>query len=219
VGVRGFIGRRQSFGVPESLYDYPVPVSAGCLVALLLIFVGDATTPPTIVLTPLYVVPAAAAAALLPSRSALCVCSGAIALQTAGQLMQRSTVDSMLAGIGTLMLVFVLVRLLSVSRAAAKGRRLAVAHRLTSEEPGYGSLNGKLQLLTKREREVSDLVVEGRSAREIARLLHIGRRTVETHKARAYAKLGVTSRVDLILKTAATRGQFSGRYRVTEEIS
>jgi DNA-binding CsgD family transcriptional regulator len=216
VGVRGFIGRRRSLGVPESRHDYPVSVLTGCLVALLLIFVGDATTPPTVVLTPVYIVPAAVAAALLPGRGALCVCSGAIAFQTAGELMQRSTVDSMLAGIATLMLVFVLVRLLSVSGGAANGRRLALPHGLASEEPGYGSLNGKLQLLTKREREVSDLVVEGRSAREIARLLHIGRRTVETHKARAYAKLGVTSRVDLILKTAATRGQLSGRYGVTE---
>jgi DNA-binding CsgD family transcriptional regulator len=178
----------------------------GCLVALLVIFVGDVTTPATVDMTPLYIVPAAVAAALLPSRAALCVFSGAIGLLIAGQLIERSTVNSMLAGTGALMLVFVLVRLLSVSRAAAKGRRFAVPHGLAIEEPGYGSLNGKLQLLTKREREVSDLVVEGRSASEIARLLHIGRRTVETHKARAYAKLGVTSRVDLILRTARTRG-------------
>ncbi len=51
--------------------------------------------------------------------------------------------------------------------------------------------------LTKREREVTKLAVEGLSAREIGQRLFIGERTVETHLANAYAKLGVRSRVEL----------------------
>ena len=52
--------------------------------------------------------------------------------------------------------------------------------------------------LTRREQEVVRLAVEGRSARDIAERLYIGKRTVETHLANAYAKLGVASKIDLV---------------------
>jgi ATP/maltotriose-dependent transcriptional regulator MalT len=56
--------------------------------------------------------------------------------------------------------------------------------------------------LTRREREVARLAAQGRSAREIAERLYIGERTVETHLANAYAKLGVTSKIDLVRRAA-----------------
>jgi len=52
--------------------------------------------------------------------------------------------------------------------------------------------------LTQREREVARLAAEGCSARQIGRRLFIGERTVETHLANAYAKLGVSSKVELV---------------------
>jgi DNA-binding NarL/FixJ family response regulator len=69
------------------------------------------------------------------------------------------------------------------------GAREAAAHRDTRE-------------LTPREREVVRLAIEGRTAREIGSRLHIGERTVETHLANAYVKLGVTSRIDLVRRAA-----------------
>lgn len=52
--------------------------------------------------------------------------------------------------------------------------------------------------LTQREREVVHLALDGLQARTIGERLFIGRRTVETHLANAYAKLGVSSRVELL---------------------
>jgi DNA-binding CsgD family transcriptional regulator len=52
--------------------------------------------------------------------------------------------------------------------------------------------------LTRREQEVLDLAAGGASAKEIAERLVIGERTVETHLANIYRKLGVRSRVELV---------------------
>jgi FixJ family two-component response regulator len=52
--------------------------------------------------------------------------------------------------------------------------------------------------LTPREREVMELVVVGRHNREIAQELGISVRTVEVHKARMMAKLGVEGLSDLV---------------------
>jgi DNA-binding CsgD family transcriptional regulator len=52
--------------------------------------------------------------------------------------------------------------------------------------------------LSARERQVATLASKGFVAREIAEQLFIGERTVETHLANIYAKLGVTSKLDLI---------------------
>ncbi|HEY3240710.1 MAG TPA: AAA family ATPase [Acidimicrobiia bacterium] len=81
-------------------------------------------------------------------------------------------------------------RALEVLRSlGGTGRRAAAA------VSGPGSL-------TRREREVARLAAQGRSAREIGTQLFIGERTVETHLANAYAKLGVTSKLDLVRRAA-----------------
>jgi DNA-binding CsgD family transcriptional regulator len=56
--------------------------------------------------------------------------------------------------------------------------------------------------LTPRERQVAELAVDGLTAREIGGRLFIGVRTVETHLANIYAKVGVRSRVGLLRRAA-----------------
>jgi DNA-binding CsgD family transcriptional regulator len=51
--------------------------------------------------------------------------------------------------------------------------------------------------LTSREREVALLAARGRTSREIGRRLGVSTRTVDTHLARVYRKLGVGGRADL----------------------
>ncbi len=52
--------------------------------------------------------------------------------------------------------------------------------------------------LTPREKEIMDLVVQGRHNREIANILGISPRTVEVHKSRVMMKLQVESVPDLV---------------------
>ena len=52
--------------------------------------------------------------------------------------------------------------------------------------------------LSEREIEVIKLCAKGLTAREIGEKLHIGKRTVETHKERIFLKLGLKSTKELI---------------------
>jgi ATP/maltotriose-dependent transcriptional regulator MalT len=52
------------------------------------------------------------------------------------------------------------------------------------------------QTLSAREREVYDLVIQGRSNREIAKALYISESTVKVHVRHIFEKLGVRSRVE-----------------------
>jgi DNA-binding NarL/FixJ family response regulator len=52
--------------------------------------------------------------------------------------------------------------------------------------------------LTPRQREVLQLSAEGRSAKEVASLLHISSRTAEFHRARVMKGLGVRTTAELV---------------------
>ncbi|AMW82964.1 Two-component response regulator [Pseudomonas yamanorum] len=54
-------------------------------------------------------------------------------------------------------------------------------------------LQGKLALLTSREREVLMLVVDGKASKVIARELNISVKTVDVHRTKIKEKMGVTS--------------------------
>lgn len=56
------------------------------------------------------------------------------------------------------------------------------------------------QSLTPREREVAELAGRGFTARQIADRLFIGTRTVESHLAHIYPKLGVESKQELVVR-------------------
>ncbi len=52
--------------------------------------------------------------------------------------------------------------------------------------------------LTSRQREVLQLLAEGKSAKEIAHILHISTRTVEFHKYHMMEELGIESSAELV---------------------
>ncbi len=79
---------------------------------------------------------------------------------------------------------------------------LAVKCRAMAREFDSGSRDGALSKewqatadrLTKRERQISNLIVSGKSNAEIAEALGVALRTVEGHTYRLYRKLGITRR-------------------------
>ena len=67
-----------------------------------------------------------------------------------------------------------------------------------------------MALLSRRERHVVDLLLQGKSNKQIALSLGISERTVEFHLNNIYAKLHVGSRVELVLKLGEGKGGNSG---------
>jgi DNA-binding CsgD family transcriptional regulator len=60
--------------------------------------------------------------------------------------------------------------------------------------------------LSKREKEVVELVLQGKSNKQIALALDISVRTVEFHLKNVYAKFQVSSRIELVLKLGRDTG-------------
>ena len=56
-----------------------------------------------------------------------------------------------------------------------------------------------VQVLSKREQEILDLLLQGFSNQRIAAELHICEKTVEKHLTSIYGKAGVSSRAEAIL--------------------
>lgn len=53
------------------------------------------------------------------------------------------------------------------------------------------AVESPLESLSQREREILQMLVEGRSGIEIARLLHVSPKTVDTYRSRMMQKLGI----------------------------
>ena len=66
----------------------------------------------------------------------------------------------------------------------------------------------QLNKLSNREREVAELLLQGKSNKLIASSLGISVRTVEFHLKNIYAKFQVSSRIELILKLGNATGKF-----------
>lgn len=67
----------------------------------------------------------------------------------------------------------------------------------TSKEPAsasFASTNARPPQMTPRQREVLEMLVEGKSNKEIARGLDLGKSTIKVHLAALFRKLAVTNR-------------------------
>jgi two-component system response regulator NreC len=95
--------------------------------------------------------------------------------------------------------------LLPAVRAVAAGRSFfspAVSRVLLEDyvrQLKQRGLEDSYHLLTDREKEVLQLLAEGRSNKEVATVLELGVSTVETHRANLMQKLGLRNTAEIVL--------------------
>lgn len=96
--------------------------------------------------------------------------------------------------------------LLSAVRTVLQGKRYISPGLQPREVPAArSSASTRLETLTAREREVLQLIGEGRTNREIAQQLCLSVKTVEVHRGRIADKLGVRGR-SLLVKYSISSG-------------
>lgn len=75
-----------------------------------------------------------------------------------------------------------------------------IGFRFYQQKPAKEKLNTALLTLSKREKEVLELVAEGYSNQEIADKLFVSLNTTKTHISKIYSKLGVSRRTQAVQK-------------------
>jgi DNA-binding NarL/FixJ family response regulator len=96
------------------------------------------------------------------------------------------------------------IELVSAIRAVHAGRRYLsqkISGQMIDEYIRKREVSGAkspLQRLSPREREILQLVVEGKSSAEIAEILYISPKTVETYRSRLMQKLGISNLPSLV---------------------
>lgn len=104
-----------------------------------------------------------------------------------GYLLKRSTKDELIHAIGEL-------------RAGGAPMTSEIARRLVESFRETTPASIEASPLTRREREILDLLCEGLSNKEISQQLHIGVETIRTHLKHIYERLHVRSRTEAAMK-------------------
>jgi DNA-binding NarL/FixJ family response regulator len=95
--------------------------------------------------------------------------------------------------------------LVDAVRAAGRGEPFLTASAQQTLIRDFLERGDQPQELTPREQEVVKLIAEAHTNREIAEILHLSEKTVESHRARVLQKLGMRDRVELV-RYAIRRG-------------
>lgn len=161
----------------------PLVMSTLCLAVAVILAVEVAT--PSAVVAALNLIPLAGAAWLLSARSLAIVGIASAASLLIGSLTEPQNLATIV------IVAFVVASAVAVTRVYASH-----LNRMLAFVPSH-----LFDVLTPRERQVAQLAGHGQSAAEIAARLHIAERTVESHIASTYSKLGIRSRARLIRLT------------------
>src|ERR1700686_182917 len=199
--VQSDSGYRQYLAKPRAMAGTRLDpiVALGCVLILAAIFLLEAITPDDVV-GALALLPLVAGAWVLSNRMAGVVIAAGVLTFTVAVLVETGNRTTLvLVGIPVLFPAG-LVRLCAANLSAAMvedgaQKFLAVAAPAFSADP-LG--DGHAASLPRRELEVARLAARAYTAAEIGQTLHIGERTVESHIASTYLKLGIRSRSELI---------------------
>lgn len=179
-----------------------LPVAVVCITLLCAVLVAEILTPDTVV-SALALLPLLAAVWMLSSRLTFVVALVAtVFFGVAVALEDTDRMTMILVGLAVC-ITAAIVRLHAAGLASvlSDARRIPPATRSQVAPASLDAVNqppSGLRSLTRRELEVARLAAEGHTATEIGRRLFIGVRTVESHLAGAYSKLGINSRLQLI---------------------
>jgi DNA-binding NarL/FixJ family response regulator len=88
--------------------------------------------------------------------------------------------------------------LLDAVRAAARGEPFLTPSAQQTLIRDFLDRGGQQSELTPREQEVVKLIAEAHTNKEIAGILHLSEKTVESHRANVLQKLGMRDRVELV---------------------
>jgi DNA-binding CsgD family transcriptional regulator len=185
-------------------------VAAACIIFLAGVFVAELGTPDDVV-SAVVLLPLLAAVWLLSNRQAALVGSTAILLLGLAVSLE-GTNRLTLTLVGSVALLTALVARLYATALASllsshRHLRPAVPTRATPPTlDGIERSTHGIRSLTRRELDIARLGADGYATPEIARRLHIGDRTVESHLASVYSKLRIGSRVELIRMAARLPG-------------
>src|SRR5438067_124084 len=150
-----------------------------CGLFLVALFGAQLLTPPDVLLSALALLPVMVAAWCLSTGWSISIGFLAIASRFFSTLFEgRNSVTGVIE-MSTLVALFIAMRVI--------GRDRAGVQRMAAVTPAL-----KVRVV------VVKLDLEGLTAREICRHIFIGHRTVESHLAHAYRKLGVTSKLELV---------------------
>jgi DNA-binding NarL/FixJ family response regulator len=95
--------------------------------------------------------------------------------------------------------------LVDAVRAAGRGEPFLTASAQQTLIRDFLERGDEPQELTPREQEVVKLIAEAHTNKEIAEILHLSEKTVESHRGRVLQKLGMRDRVELV-RYAIRRG-------------
>ena len=95
--------------------------------------------------------------------------------------------------------------LVAAVRAAARGEPFLTPSAQQSLIRDFIERGEQPSELTPREQEVVKLIAEAHTNKEIAEILHLSEKTVESHRAHVLQKLGMRDRVELV-RYAIRRG-------------
>jgi DNA-binding CsgD family transcriptional regulator len=167
--------------------------------AIGLLFLADLNAPPDVPLGSAVVVPVLVSCFFLEQRWSLAVLSLAILTRVADAIVGDTS-----PGLAALEVASYVA---AVTLALGFARRAGFVPAPTRIDPAPGRSVPNLSPasleaagLTDRERQVLDMAIHGLTAKQIGERLYIGRRTVETHLARAYGKLGARTKSELIAR-------------------
>jgi DNA-binding NarL/FixJ family response regulator len=95
--------------------------------------------------------------------------------------------------------------LVDAVKAVADGRPFVSPHAEGADRWLAESDEGPKDPLTPRELDVVKLIAEAFTNKQIAEILHLSEKTVESHRGNVFAKLGIRDRVELV-RYAIKRG-------------